>query len=123
MTMDRVHIVSWLLTRKCNLKCSYCRIVRNYKDIPEVYPPISNYHKNEMSTEMVLKGLEGFKNHNPDSFHILYGGEPLLRKDLPEIVQFCNINSINYTIITNNSDDVQPMIENLLTKVNHHHYY
>jgi MoaA/NifB/PqqE/SkfB family radical SAM enzyme len=119
MTMDRVHIVSWLLTRKCNLKCSYCRIVRNYKDIPEVYPPISNYHKNEMSTEMVLKGLEGFKNHNPDSFHILYGGEPLLRKDLPEIVQFCNINSINYTIITNNSDDVQPMIENLLTKVNH----
>ena len=119
MTADVVHIVSWLLTRKCNLKCSYCRIVRNYRDLPAEYPSISKYHQKEMTTEMVLKGLEGFKNHNPESFHILYGGEPLLRKDLPDIVQFCNKNSINYTIITNNSDDVQPMIENLLTKVNH----
>ncbi len=119
MTKDMVHIVSWLLTRKCNLKCSYCRIVRNYRDIPEEYPQISLYHKNEMSTEMILKGLDSFKKHNSSSFHILYGGEPLLRKDLPEIVHFCNTNDINYTIITNNSNDVQPMIENLLTKVNY----
>jgi len=72
-----------------------------------------------MSTEMILKGLDSFKKHNSSSFHILYGGEPLLRKDLPEIVHFCNTNDINYTIITNNSNDVQPMIENLLTKVNY----
>lgn len=117
--MDKVQIVSWLLTRKCNLRCSYCRIIRNYKDLPEEYPSISQYHRNEMPTKMVLDGLYGFKMHNPDSFHILYGGEPLLRKDLPEIVQFCNDNNINYTIITNNSDEVQPMIENLLTSVNY----
>jgi len=72
-----------------------------------------------MSTDDVIRGLQGFKKHNPDAFHILYGGEPLLRKDLPDIVQFCNENDINYTIITNNSNDVQPMIEDLLTKVDY----
>ena len=85
--MDKVHIVSWLLTRRCNLRCSYCRIVRNYKKMPEEYPQTSHYRKNEMSTDDVIHGLKGFKNHNPDAFHILYGGEPLLRTDLPDIVQ------------------------------------
>lgn len=117
--MDKVQIVSWLLTRKCNLRCSYCRIVKNYKEIPSEYPPISHYHKNEMSTDTIIKGLEGFKKHNPDCFMILYGGEPLLRKDLPDIVQYCNDQNINYTIITNNSDEIQPMIENLITKVDY----
>jgi len=117
--MDKVQIVSWLLTRKCNLRCSYCRIVKNYKDIPMIYPPIAHYYKNEMTTDNVIYGLKAFKKHNPDAFHILYGGEPLLRKDLPDIVQFCNEQDINYTIITNNSDEVQPMIENLITKVDY----
>jgi len=72
-----------------------------------------------MTTNNVIYGLKGFKKHNPDAFHILYGGEPLLRKDLPDIVQYCNENDINYTIITNNSDEVQPMIENLIAKVDY----
>ena len=117
--MDKVHIVSWLLTRRCNLRCSYCRIVRNYKKMPEEYPQTSHYRKNEMSTDDVIHGLKGFKNHNPDAFHILYGGEPLLRTDLPDIVQYCNENDINYTIITNNSNEVQPLIENLVAKVDY----
>jgi len=40
----------------------------------------------------------------------------LLRQDLPEIINYCNNENIHYTIITNNSDEVQPLIKNLLNK-------
>lgn len=112
-----IRIVNWLLTRKCNLKCDYCAIVRNYDNIPPEYPNISHYFQNEMSTEDVLDGLERFKLHNPDAFHIFYGGEPLLRKDLNEIIKYCNENDIYYTIISNNTKEIQPLIMKLLDDV------
>lgn len=117
--MDTIQIVSWILTRKCNLKCSYCSVTRNYKGIPDEYPKMNHYFKNEMSTEYVIDILGRLKLHNPDCFHIFYGGEPLLRTDLPEIIQFCNDNDIHYTIITNNSDEVQPMLDHLLSNTSH----
>jgi MoaA/NifB/PqqE/SkfB family radical SAM enzyme len=115
--MDTVQIVSWLLTRSCNLKCDYCRIVRNYNNKPDVYPNMNHYLKNQMSTEDVIETLGKFKLHNPNSFHILYGGEPLLRRDLAEIINYCNKENINYTIITNNSDSIQLFIDELFEKV------
>jgi len=118
--MDKIQIVSWLLTRRCNLSCGYCRIARNYKDRPKNhYPSLGHYFKNEMSTGFVIECLRRLHIHNPDCFHLFYGGEPLLRKDLPEIVNYCNDNDINYTIITNNSDEVQPMLENLISKTDY----
>ena len=115
--MDNIKIVNWLLTRRCNLRCEYCSIVRDYDGKPTEYPDMKYYLENEMSTDTVIEGLRRFKLHNPDCFHILYGGEPLLRKDLPEIINYCNKEDIFYTIITNNSDQVQPMLENLFSKV------
>lgn len=112
-----IHIVNWLLTRKCNLNCEYCAIVKNYKSMPDEYPKMSHYIRNEMSLEYVIKGLERFKMHNPDCFHIFYGGEPLLRKDLPEIINYCNKENIHYTIISNNTNEIRPLIENLFLKV------
>jgi len=114
--MDKIQIVNWLLTRKCNLRCSYCRIVDDYGDKPNEYPTIRHYHQNEMSTDFVIDALGRLELHNPGVFHIFYGGEPALRKDLPEIINYCNKQRINYTIITNNSDEVQPMLKNLLDK-------
>ena len=117
--MDKIQIVSLLLTRRCNLRCSYCAITRNYKGLPSKYPKLKYYYENEMSTETVIEILRRLKLHNPDIFIIIYGGEPLLRKDLPEIINFCNTNDINYTIITNNSDEVQPMMEELMLKTDY----
>ena len=116
---DKIQIVSWLLTRQCNLKCSYCGIIKDYKGKPQSYPDMKHYHKQEMTTEYVLDTLAKIKSHNPDAFHLFYGGEPLLRKDLWIIINFCNDFNIHYTIITNNSDEVQPMIERLLSKVDY----
>lgn len=114
-----IQICNWLLTRKCNLSCEYCAIVRDYSDKPVEYPDMAHYHKNEMKTEDVINGLKDLKNHNPYMFHIFYGGEPLLRKDLPQIIDYCNAENIHYTIISNNTDAVKGKIQDLfrLTKV------
>jgi len=117
--IDKIQIVSWLLTRRCNLNCSYCGIIDNYQGSPLSYPDIGHYFKQEMSTEYVIETLKKLKKHNPYIFNIFYGGEPLLRKDLPDIINFCNEEDIGYTIITNNSDAVQPMIKRLFDKVDY----
>lgn len=116
---DKISIVNWLLTRRCNLKCSYCGIVRDYKDKPGKYPDMKYYLKNEMTTHFIIKSLELFYKHNPFCFHLFYGGEPMLRKDLSEIICYCNDNRILYTIITNNTPEVQPMIADLFLKTGH----
>lgn len=115
--MDKIQIVNWLLTRRCNLKCDYCRIVKNYKSKPFQYPDMKYYIENEMSTETVISGLERLKKHNPNVFHIFYGGEPLLRKDLPDIINYCNDNQIYYTIISNNTEEIQPLMKKLFENV------
>jgi len=111
--MSKIRIINWLLTRRCNLRCDYCAIVKNYKEMPQEYPQMSHYLKNEMTTSDVIAGLLKFKEHNPDAFHIFYGGEPLLRKDLATIINFCNKENIHYTIISNNTPAIKPMIKEL----------
>ena len=114
MKKNEVQIVSWLLTRRCNLKCSYCRISRGYKDKPSEYPSLKRLYEEEMDLMYILETLRRFKSHNPDAFHIFYGGEPLLREDLPDIITFCNMHNIQYTIITNNTPAVQSELDRLL---------
>ncbi len=115
--MSKIRIANWLLTRRCNLKCDYCAIVKNYEGMPRAYPKMSHYIKNEMSTEYVINALKKFKLHNPDCFHIWYGGEPLLRKDLADIINFCNDEDIHYTIISNNTEEIIPLIKKLIKDV------
>lgn len=116
--MDKIQICNWLLTRRCNLSCSYCALVKNYAGQPfGIYPKIQYYTEWEMPTEYVIGTLGKLKKHNPNAFNIFYGGEPTLRNDLAEIVEYCNENKIYYTIITNNSNEVQPRIRALLEKV------
>ncbi len=112
-----IHICNWLLTRRCNLKCEYCAITKNYENKPEGYPDMKYYRDNEMSTKFVLETLTNLKKHNPNMFHLWYGGEPLLRNDLAEIINFCNSEDINYTIISNNCDELDPLLKKLLEDV------
>jgi molybdenum cofactor biosynthesis enzyme MoaA len=112
-----IRIANWLLTRKCNLNCDYCAIVKNYKGMPDEYPPMKHYIQNEMTTEYVIEGLRKLKLHNPDMFHIFYGGEPMLRKDLGDIIHYCHREDIHYTIISNNTKEIQPLVKKLIDRV------
>jgi MoaA/NifB/PqqE/SkfB family radical SAM enzyme len=117
--MNKIHIVNWLLTRRCNLHCDYCRIVKDYKNQPYKYPGMKWYIVNEMRECDVIKGLRKIKLHNPEAFHIFYGGEPLLIQDLYKIINYCNENEIHYTIISNNTEKVQPLMKDLFNKVSY----
>jgi len=100
-----VRIINWLLTRRCNLSCEYCGIIK----VGGV-KRISHLKKNEISADRVITLLDKFRTYNPDIFHIFYGGEPFLRGDLSDILKFCNERDINYTVISNCTPDVQPKI-------------
>lgn len=107
-----IHICNWLLTRRCNLSCSYCGIARDKEDNPSCYPNLKYYQQNEMSTNFIISRLKEFKEHNPNCFHIFYGGEPFLRSDLCDIINFCNNEKILYTIISNNTAPIRRHIKN-----------
>jgi len=107
-----VRIVNWILTRRCNLRCDYCGIVKVRGE-----ERISHYKKNEIPAERVITLLNKFKTYNPDIFHIFYGGEPFLRGDLSDILKFCNENDIYYTIISNCTPDIQPKILRVMDEV------
>jgi len=65
-----IRIVNWLLTRRCNLRCHYCGIVKNV-------PPNLN-EVDHIGIELALHILEA--KWKP--FYILYGGEPFVRDDI-----------------------------------------
>jgi len=117
--MSLIRIVNWILTRKCNLDCDYCAIVKDYKNMPRQYPQMKHYIQEEMSTEVVINALKAFKQQNPNMFHIFYGGEPLLRQDLPDIINFCNENEIYYTIISNNTPEIQSLMARLFNETDY----
>lgn len=110
-----IRIVNWLLTRRCNLKCDYCAIVRDSKCLD--YPRIDHYYKNEMHRTEVIEAIQRLQLHNPDCFHIFYGGEPTIYKYLPEVIKYCNEYNVNYTIITNNTASSATKIEKLFEAV------
>jgi len=99
-----IRIVNWLLTRRCNLSCEYCGIIRKSKIMNDTDLKL------ELPANEVIKLLDKFRTYNPNIFHIFYGGEPFLRRDLSDIIKFCNEKDILYTIISNSARDIQPTI-------------
>ncbi|UZW14722.1 putative heme d1 biosynthesis radical SAM protein NirJ1 [Clostridium pasteurianum] len=82
-------VVVWNCTRTCNLKCKHC-----YADSD------SRIYEEELSTEEAKKfidDLHGFKV----PVILFSGGEPLLRKDLFELIEYSTQRNIRSTISTN----------------------
>jgi len=71
-------IVSWNLTRLCNLGCGHC-----YLDAVQRRSEATD----ELSTGEALDAMGQIAELAPGAMLVLTGGEPLLRKDLPELVR------------------------------------
>ncbi|PKN33084.1 MAG: 12,18-didecarboxysiroheme deacetylase [Deltaproteobacteria bacterium HGW-Deltaproteobacteria-19] len=86
---DKKPVVVWNMTRRCNLKCIHC--YSSSRNIP---------YRDEMTTEegkALIADLASF-----GSPVILFsGGEPLIRKDLPELAQFAVDRGMRAVISTN----------------------
>jgi organic radical activating enzyme len=109
-----IQIVNWLLTRRCNYKCGYCGLIKNFPDQPSCYPNVADLAKKELSADQVIECLRKFKIHNPNCFHIFYGGEPFLYKGIGEVLAYCNKENIQYTVITNGSEFSRKELRKLL---------
>jgi radical SAM protein with 4Fe4S-binding SPASM domain len=80
----RPYVVSWNLTYRCNLACEHCYLdagaaplvgTENFAD------------RSELGTEECFKVIDEIAAFAPECVTILTGGEPLLRRDILEIVQ------------------------------------
>jgi radical SAM protein with 4Fe4S-binding SPASM domain len=83
-SFDRPYVISWNLTYRCNLACEHCYLdaggtplvgTENFAD------------RSELGTEECFRVIDEIASFAPECLTILTGGEPLLRRDILEIVQ------------------------------------
>jgi len=80
----RPYVISWNLTYRCNLACEHC-----YLDAGGT-PLVSTENfadRSELGTEECFRVIDEIAAFAPECLTILTGGEPLLRRDILEIVQ------------------------------------
>ncbi|OGW55347.1 MAG: hypothetical protein A2Y81_00830 [Nitrospirae bacterium RBG_13_43_8] len=78
------------ITHRCNLRCVHCYL----GDQPH------NMMHNEMSTKKILSVLDEITDAGCLYF-LISGGEPLLRKDFPEIYRHARNNGLLVTVFSN----------------------
>ena len=97
---DKRPVIVWNVTRRCNLKCLHC--YSGSKNIP---------YRNELTTEegrALIRDVADFGS----PVILLSGGEPMMRKDLPELTQYAVdlgmrvVISTNGTLITEKAAEV-----------------
>ena len=84
LPFDRPYVISWNLTYRCNLACEHC-----YLDAGGA--PLVNTEnfadRSELDTEECFAVIDDIAAFAPECLTILTGGEPLLRRDILEIVR------------------------------------
>lgn len=85
------HVVSWNLTRRCNLLCAHCYM--------SAVPEVSN--SEELTTEECRRVVDEIAQVNRNVFLILTGGEPLLRRDLFDIASYAADRGFTVALGTN----------------------
>ena len=86
---DKKPVVVWNMTRRCNLKCIHC--YAQAKDIE---------FQNELSTEEGKALIDDLAQFGSPVI-LFSGGEPTLRKDLPELAAYAREKGMRAVISTN----------------------
>jgi radical SAM protein with 4Fe4S-binding SPASM domain len=81
---NRPYVISWNLTYRCNLACEHCYL--DAGGAPQV--GTENFaDRSELGTEECFRVIDEIAAFAPECVTILTGGEPLLRRDILEIVR------------------------------------
>ncbi len=83
------------VTQRCNHVCLHCY------NIWQGEPPGEQYPRGELDTEQTLRLLAKALDESDCRHVTLTGGEPLLRADLPQILDFLRERKVRVTIISN----------------------
>src|SRR5580765_1344321 len=94
----RPYVVSWNLTYRCNLACEHCYLDAGGK--PEVNDA-AFADRSELTTQQCFKVVDDIAALAPEAVTILTGGEPLLRRDILEIVRYANAMGLWVVVGTN----------------------
>lgn len=84
-----LRMVAWELTRSCNLACSHCRASSKHGP-----------YLNELTTDECFKVIDDIVALSSPVV-ILTGGEPLLRKDLFEIIEYSKKKGLTLVMASN----------------------
>lgn len=95
-------LVSWNLTKRCNLKCAHC-----YLDAAELEGA------DETSTEEAKGFIDEVASLNPGAMLIMTGGEPLLRPDFPELSRYASTRGLTVVVGSNGTLLDDPTVEML----------
>ena len=86
---DKKPVVVWNVTRRCNLRCVHC--YAQSKDID---------YKDELTTEQGKELIDDLAEFGSPVV-LFSGGEPLMRKDLPELAEYAISKGLRAVISTN----------------------
>ncbi|HEX5041933.1 MAG TPA: radical SAM protein [Candidatus Polarisedimenticolaceae bacterium] len=98
MEFDRPYVVSWNLTYRCNLACEHCYLDAGGK--PAVQEP-AFADRSELTTAQCFQVVDQLAAFAPECLTILTGGEPLLRRDILEIVRYAHGRGLWVVVGTN----------------------
>jgi len=98
---DKRPVVVWNATRRCNLKCVHC--YAHAKDVAE---------KNELTTAQGKELIDDLANFGAPVI-LFSGGEPLVRKDLPELAGYAVEKGMRAVISTNGTLITAPLAKTL----------
>lgn len=97
-TFARPYVISWNLTYRCNLACEHCYLdaggtplvaTENFAD------------RSELGTEECFRVIDEIAAFAPECVTILTGGEPLLRRDILDIVRYAASRALWVVVGTN----------------------
>ncbi len=95
--LARPYVVSWNLTYRCNLACEHC-----YLDAgPNQVKSAAFSDRSELSTEQCFRIVDQIAAFAPECVTILTGGEPLLRRDIVEIIRYAAAQGLWVVVGTN----------------------
>jgi AdoMet-dependent heme synthase len=83
--MNDLHVISWNVTRRCNLQCTHCYLPANTRKESSDLPAAD-----ELSTKDAFRLIDQIASVNPEVMLILSGGEPLLRKDIYDLSAYAS---------------------------------
>jgi radical SAM protein with 4Fe4S-binding SPASM domain len=83
--MNNLHVISWNVTRRCNLECTHCYLPAVTR---KESPAASSI--NELTTHAAFQLIDQIAVVNPEVMLILSGGEPLLREDIFDLSAYAS---------------------------------
>lgn len=111
-TFERPYVISWNLTYRCNLACEHC-----YLDAgPRPQVETDNFSdRSELTTQQCFAVIDDIVKFGPESLIILTGGEPLLRRDILEIIRYAAARDL-WVVVGTNGVKISENLAGLLKK-------